>query len=192
MTDRFKGTARPMSPQIAQFFQSFFRREDAILDVGAGAGALLWGDAVGIDLDVGFVVGAGKRFVQGDVGGVLPFKNGVFDGAIAKDIIEHVEQPLLLMQELKRVTKPGARLVIVTPRGIPRAVYADYTHRRGFTRGAIRMLMEDSEWKVEKLTRIGSVPLAGRLKAIRLIPVLLKIPVVGHYFGTNWLVVASR
>ena len=192
MADRFKGTARPMSPQIARFFQSFFRQEDAILDVGAGAGALLWGDAVGIDLDVGFVAGTGKRFVQGDVGGALPFKDGVFDGAIAKDIIEHVEQPLLLMQELKRVTKPGARLAIVTPRGIPRAVYADYTHRRGFTRGAMRMLMEDSEWKVEKLTRIGSVPLAGRLKAIRLIPVLLKVPGVGHYFGTNWLVVASR
>lgn len=181
-----------MSPQIAEFFQSFFDREDAILDVGAGAGALLWGDAVGIDLDVGFVVGTGKRFVRGDVGGVLPFKDAAFDGAIAKDIIEHVEHPLLLLQELKRVTKPGTRLVIVTPRAIPRAVWADYTHRRGFTRGAIQMLLEDAEWKLEKLARIGGVPLAGRLNAVRLIPTFLKVPGVGHYFGTNWLAVASR
>lgn len=192
MADRFKGTARPMSPQIAEFFQSFFEREDAILDVGAGAGALLWGDAVGIDLDVGFVVGTGKRFVQGDVGGVLPFKDAAFDGAIAKDIIEHVERPLLLLQELKRVTKPGTRLVIVTPRAIPRAVWADYTHRRGFTRGAMHMLLQDAGWKLEKLTRIGGVPLAGRLNAVRLVPAFLKLPGVGHYFGTNWLVVASR
>jgi SAM-dependent methyltransferase len=181
-----------MSPEIAAYFQSFFQREDAILDAGAGAGALLWGDAVGVDLDVGFVVGTGKRFVQADVGSELPFKDAVFDGAIAKDIIEHVTHPLLLLQELKRVTKPGARLVIVTPRAVPRAVWADYTHRRGFTRGAMGMLMQDAGWNIEKLTRIGSVPLAGRLKAIRLVPTLLKVPGVGHYFGTNWLVLARR
>jgi SAM-dependent methyltransferase len=192
MANPYKGTARPMSDDIVDFFRSFFDAKDAIVDVGSGAGALLWGDSVGIDLDTGFVTASGKRFVQGDVGGTLPFRDGVFDGAIAKDIIEHLAKPLLLMQELRRVTKPGSRLVVTTPRAVPRAIYADYTHARGFTRGAIEMLMEDAGWQAETVTRMGSFPGAGRLKAVRHLPKLMKIPGLGHYFGTNWLVVASR
>jgi ubiquinone/menaquinone biosynthesis C-methylase UbiE len=122
----------------------------------------------------------------------LPFRDRSFDGILAKDIIEHLESPQDLIREAGRVSQTGAILVLTTPRAVPRAVWADYTHIRGFTRSALASLLTDSGWTNVSIRRHGAVPLMGRLNLVKHIPTLLSIPVVGHRFGTNWIVVANR
>ena len=45
----------------------------------------------------------------------LPFREGVFDGCVCEDTIEHVPDDDRAVAELARVCRPGARLVIGTP-----------------------------------------------------------------------------
>ncbi|MGH2806786.1 MAG: class I SAM-dependent methyltransferase [Actinomycetota bacterium] len=181
-----------MSQRVALYFRSLFDGVSPVLDLGSGKGDFLWDGAVGVDLDVSGLVGSGHRVVQADAHARLPFVDGAFAGVLAKDIIEHVASPRDVLQEVRRIARPGAVLVVTTPRAVPRAVWADYTHVRGFTRGAIHNLMRDTGWDLVKLSRMGGVPLAGRLDAVRHTPKILAIPGIGHYFGTNWLAIARR
>ncbi|MCW8848809.1 MAG: methyltransferase domain-containing protein [Melioribacteraceae bacterium] len=45
----------------------------------------------------------------------LPFDNNTFDCVIASEIIEHVIDPKLFIEELFRVVKPSGSLIITTP-----------------------------------------------------------------------------
>lgn len=187
------GTARQMSSPVAAYFRDLFSDHEMVLDAGCGEGAVLWSRAVGIDADIGALRVTGHRVVQADLTDMLPFQDATFDGVLAKDIIEHLPDPRSFLAELARVTKPAGRLVLTTPRAIPRAVWADYTHVRGFTKQAITWLLRDSGWALEgHLRRMGGVPLAGRLGIVSWLPTLLRIPGFGHYFGTNWQAIAMR
>ncbi len=50
-----------------------------------------------------------------DLAGPLPFGDESFDGAILKDILEHVPDPVLTVKEVQRVLKP-AGLCLPPPR----------------------------------------------------------------------------
>lgn len=45
----------------------------------------------------------------------LPFADGTFDGIVSLEVIEHMADVLAYLAELKRVLKPGGRIVISTP-----------------------------------------------------------------------------
>jgi len=45
----------------------------------------------------------------------LPFKDASFDGVVAGEVIEHVENPSLLLREINRVLKKNCKLIISTP-----------------------------------------------------------------------------
>jgi SAM-dependent methyltransferase len=55
------------------------------------------------NLDLPVINGAGER---------LPFANASFDLAIAWDVVEHVQDPELLLAELARVLRPGGRVLL--------------------------------------------------------------------------------
>ena len=62
----------------------------------------------------------------------LPFRKDTFDTIILQQVLEHVEEPSVLLNELARVIKPGGRIIISTPQtwGIHEAPrdYYRYTH----------------------------------------------------------------
>lgn len=45
----------------------------------------------------------------------LPLKNNTFDMTISNHLIEHIEEPFLLLKEMVRVTKPDGLIQITTP-----------------------------------------------------------------------------
>lgn len=182
-----------MPDEVALYYRSLFPRACLVLDVGCGRGDFLWPGAVGLDLDHAALLHARhKHVVEGSAAVRLPFRESVFDGVLAKDVLEHLQNPRFLMDELWRVTKPRGQLVLVTPRGVPRAVWADYTHVRGFSRSALQALLQDAGWTLLKLHRMGGVPFAGRFGLVGAIPKVLAIPGLGHYWGTNWQAIARR
>ncbi|MPY94755.1 MAG: methyltransferase domain-containing protein [Acidimicrobiia bacterium] len=124
--------------------------------------------------------------------GHLPFRAGSFTGVLAKDVLEHLVDPVPALALLHDVTAPGAMLIATVPRAVPRAVWDDPTHVRGFTANAVRTAMGLSGWRVRTLGRIGGFPGAGRLGLTPYLELIMKVPGFGHRFGTNWLVRAQR
>jgi methionine biosynthesis protein MetW len=98
-------------------------RSGRVLDVGCGPGVQFAGGApgfqfTGIDIAAESLVQArnhGYETIQHDLNHPLPFADGEFDVAVATDILEHMTEPLRLLQEIKRVVKPQGRLILSVP-----------------------------------------------------------------------------
>ena len=100
-----------------------------ILDVGCAQGnfSLSWAekgfDVTGLDLRKDFLSYAMLKYEKGlflpVVGSVesLPFLDDSFDFVFAGELIEHVAEPLQLIQELKRVCKSDGCILLTTPNG---------------------------------------------------------------------------
>lgn len=93
-----------------------------ILDAPCGEGRL----AVSLQ-DAGHRVVAGDLISQGivphdgilslglDLNSCLPFRDGSFDGVVAIEGIEHLEDPYHLAREFSRVLRPNGLLILSTP-----------------------------------------------------------------------------
>ena len=108
----------------AAFLRPYLRPDMVILDCGCGEAAIALGLAqalrdgriVGVDLDKGSLAIAGGyavamecgnlAFVAGD-GRQLPFRDASFDAVLCHSVLETVADPAKLVEELRRVTKPG-------------------------------------------------------------------------------------
>lgn len=96
-----------------------------ILSVGCGAGADIWYLAgnnfvAGLDFVASGLRVALRHGVAGVVGDLnlhpaLPFQDQSFDLVICKDILEHLLQPLAILEEVRRVLRLGGRVVISVP-----------------------------------------------------------------------------
>jgi 2-polyprenyl-3-methyl-5-hydroxy-6-metoxy-1,4-benzoquinol methylase len=94
-----------------------------LLDVGCGSGERLekmqrlgW-TVSGVDFDEAAVKIAKARELDvycGSIPGVW-FPPETFDVITMNHVIEHVPDPIELLQECKRILKPGGRIVVVTP-----------------------------------------------------------------------------
>jgi SAM-dependent methyltransferase len=62
-----------------------------------------------------------------------PLADNTYERVVAHHIIEHVRQPIALMNELHRVAKPDAEVEIVTPHFSNRCAYADPSHQRALS-----------------------------------------------------------
>lgn len=162
-----------------------------ILNVGSGfTGVTTDSQQVfNLDLDPG-VLQVG-RSAAGDAA-KLPFSSGTFHGAILKDVLEHVTDPVAVLVELSRVMRPEARIIVTVPRAIPRAVWADPTHMRGFTKRSIGWTLEMGGWSLDgRVDRVGSIPGAGHLPfLLEHCHQILRLPGLGHLLGLNWIAVA--
>ena len=93
-----------------------------ILDIGCGDGVLLSliknAALYGVDLDqtsldyAATKVKAKFLLASADK---LPFKANFFDVVLATEIIEHLDQPKLMLMEIQRVLKSDGRLILTTP-----------------------------------------------------------------------------
>lgn len=70
-----------------------------------------------------------NRCVQGDR---LPFDDDTFESMLMHHVLEHLPQPLPVMQELWRVAKPGCRLLVAVPYGSSDNAFEDPTHVRQY------------------------------------------------------------
>jgi len=62
-----------------------------------------------------------------------PFRDDAFDEVVAVHVIEHLPDTIRTMEELHRVTRPGARILIEVPHYKHANAYRDPTHVRFFS-----------------------------------------------------------
>jgi len=137
--------ADPWMQQIARRTLSFLalRAGTRVLEVGCGTGVFLpvlaravapTGQVVGIDHSGTFLEDARRRLVDVEWASLvtvqqadayhLPFATASFDAAHAEHVLEHLDDPDAVLEEVRRVVKPGGWIVV----GEPHLLGSDFDH----------------------------------------------------------------
>ncbi|HJU56720.1 MAG TPA: methyltransferase domain-containing protein [Pyrinomonadaceae bacterium] len=82
----------------------------------------------------------------------LPFRDEAFDVVLCTEVLEHMHTPALALLELRRVLRPGGKLLLTTPFAFP-IHYAPTDYYR-FTRFGLTHLLDD--WEIESLRETTS------------------------------------
>lgn len=128
-----------------------------IVDLGCGRGGFVsicrqqLGGVIGLDNNSAaarICRGQGLPFLLGDVR-ALPFASQSLDVVRAKEIIEHLADPMPMLGEVYRVLRPGGLFLAHVPSQFS-AVYPvgnfwdDYTHVRPLSRLGVQRLLDDA------------------------------------------------
>jgi SAM-dependent methyltransferase len=146
-----------------------FATDAKLLDLGCGTGWMAehFSRYTGLDGSpeaVAAAAGKGRNVRLHDLTERLPFDDASFDGVVLKDVLEHVPDPVAVVNEVHRVLRPGGRVFASSP-DAQRAVWHDYTHRRPFTRKAFRLLFADQGFRVEHVGYESVMPGTGIVSA---------------------------
>jgi SAM-dependent methyltransferase len=154
---RFNCDKALRSPSIKRYFtdkvKGFIQPTDRVLDVGCGAGIFLpilspmCQELTGIDVVPAFVQESERtierfglkntRVMVGQSEG-LAFPDNAFDVAILLHVVHHLADIPGTMAEVKRVTRPGGRIIIYEPNKLNPAIFVMHTVDPN-ERGAIQM-----------------------------------------------------
>jgi SAM-dependent methyltransferase len=149
-----------------------------ILDAGCGSGRNMvelarYGTVTGIELSSTSVQLARER-QAGEVieGSVLemPFADDGFDLAVSLDVIEHLEDDLGALRELRRTVAPGGALLVTVP--AYQWLWSGHDeinhHHRRYTRRSLRQVAEQAGWKQARTTYFNSLllPVAILLRVL--------------------------
>ena len=100
----------------------YLRPGMAVLDAGAGRGVMYPYDYREIAVrmsgaDTDLAVTENESLTDAAIADLsaLPYDDATFDLVFSKYVFEHLERPIAVMRELRRVMKPGAHLLIHTP-----------------------------------------------------------------------------
>ena len=149
-----------------------------ILDAGCGSGRNMIelarrGPVTGVELSQTSVDIARARN-SGEViaGSVLemPFADASFDLAVSLDVIEHLEDDLGALRELRRTVAPGGALLLTVP--AYQWLWSGHDeinhHHRRYTRRSLRAVAEQAGWKQARTTYFNSLllPVAILLRVL--------------------------
>jgi SAM-dependent methyltransferase len=149
-----------------------------ILDAGCGSGRNMielgrHGTVTGIELSEASVSLARSRG-SGEVlaGSVLemPFEDGSFDLAVSLDVIEHLQDDLAALRELRRTVAPGGTLLVTVP--AYRWLWSSHDvinhHYRRYTRSSLQRVAEQAGWQQVRTTYFNALllPLAIVLRVL--------------------------
>jgi SAM-dependent methyltransferase len=133
-----------------------------ILDVGCGTGANLqmlsrFGAAEGVDVSVealDFCRARGLAKVKQGAAESLPFDDNSFDLVTGLDVVEHLDDDVAGLKEMRRVLRPGGRAVLFVPAFMFLwGVQDDVSHhRRRYTLPELKQKLEEAGMSLERAT----------------------------------------
>jgi len=129
----------------------FLRNCRKVLDAGCGRGQFIklnpfGADVSGIDFiesDIDKLKKEGFNVKCVDLKKKLPYKNSSFDGIISSHVLEHIDNPDMMLSEFKRILKKEGILLIAVPNFSFEQFYKDPTHKRPYPKEAIFRLLSD-------------------------------------------------
>ena len=75
--------------------------------------------------------------------------------ALCSEVLEHVDDPGMLLRNAAVYMAPGCKLVVTVPGGPLNAFYTHIGHRRHYTPGELRLLLESCGFQVETARGAG-------------------------------------
>ena len=156
------GRRKIIASFVADICRRVTDRRPRILDVGCGTGANLlmlsqFGDAEGVDISedaLAFCRERGLANVKLGAAEKLPYDDGTFDLVTALDVVEHLDDDLSGLSEMRRVLRPGGRVLLFVPTfmflwGVQDDVS---NHRRRYRLPELRRVLEQAGFEVERTT----------------------------------------
>ncbi len=137
-----------------------------ILDVGCGTGTMLsylaaYGKAQGVDIDeeaIGYCRERGLTDVRLGAAETLPFEDGSFDLVTALDVVEHLDEDVAALREIRRVLRPGGMLLLTVP--AHPFLWGDQDevnlHKRRYVAPQVRERLTGTGFKVLRVTYINA------------------------------------
>jgi SAM-dependent methyltransferase len=149
-----------------------------ILDAGCGSGRNMVelarrGAVTGIEVSDASVSLARERGAGEVISGSvleMPFASDSFDLATCLDVIEHLEDDLAALRELRRVVAPGGSLLVTVP--AYQWLWSGHDevnhHFRRYTRSSLRRVAEEAGWTQARSTHFNSLllPVAVLLRVL--------------------------
>ena len=158
----YTGRRKILAGFVEQICREVTDRRPRILDVGCGTGANLlmlseYGEAEGVDISedaLAFCRERGLDKVRLGAGEKLPYEDGTFDLVTAFDVVEHMDDDLAGLREMRRVLRPGGRALLFVPTfmflwGLQDDVS---NHRRRYRLPELRRVLEQAGFEIERTT----------------------------------------
>ena len=156
----YTGRRKILAGFVEQICRQVTDRRPRILDVGCGTGANLlmlseYGEAEGVDISedaLAFCRERGLDKVRLGAGEQLPYDDGTFDLVTAFDVVEHMDDDLAGLREMRRVLRPGGRVLLFVPTfmflwGLQDDVS---NHRRRYRLPQLRRVLEQAGFEIER------------------------------------------
>lgn len=164
----FVGRRRIIRSFVARLFPDLHanaEKQARILDVGCGTGANLemlseFGVAEGVDVSpeaLSFCQGRGLENVKLGAAEALPYDDNSFDLVTGLDVVEHLDDDLAGLKEMRRVLRPGGRTVLFVPAFMFLwGVQDDISnHRRRYTLKELKQVVTEAGFEVERATYVN-------------------------------------
>ena len=130
---------------------------EKILDIGCGKNKVA--GALGLDIDK-----SANPDILYDLNSYpYPIKDKEFNKIYAKHVIEHVNDPLLFIQECYRILKDGGTIFVEIPHFSSRVAYSEPDHKRFFSYFMFSGLVSKTKFRKvkQKITFYKTFRLAG-------------------------------
>jgi SAM-dependent methyltransferase len=177
----YTGRRKILSSFVEDICSRVTDRRPHILDVGCGTGANLlmlsqYGDAEGVDVSedaLAFCRERGLENVKLGAAEELPYDDGTFDLVTALDVVEHLDDDLAGLREMRRVLRPGGRVLLFVPTfmflwGLQDDVS---NHRRRYRMPELGRVLEQAGFEIERATYANIMffmPILAMRKLMRL------------------------
>ncbi len=136
-----------------------------ILDVGCGTGANLemlsqFGEAEGVDVSaeaLAFCRARGLENVKEGEAEHLPYEDNAFDLVTGLDVVEHLDDDLAGLKEMRRVVRREGRALLFVPAFMFLwGVQDDISnHRRRYTLNGLKQVVTQAGFEVERATYVN-------------------------------------
>lgn len=156
----YVGRRRIITSWVESICREVGKRRPRILDVGCGTGANLqmlakFGVAEGVDVSaeaLDFCRARGLGRVRQGAAESLPYEDAQFDLVTGLDVVEHLDDDVGGLSEMRRVLRPGGRALLFVPAfmflwGVQDDVS---NHRRRYTRAELKDKLSAAGFTVER------------------------------------------
>ncbi len=158
----YTGRRRIISTFVEEICSGIKGTRPRILDIGCGTGANLimlseYGDAEGVDISLDAIAFCHQRGLQNVKHGAaekLPYADETFDLVTGLDVVEHLDDDVAGLREMRRVLKPQGRALLFVPTFMFLwGVQDDVSHhRRRYRLPELRSAVERAGFEIERLT----------------------------------------
>jgi ubiquinone/menaquinone biosynthesis C-methylase UbiE len=183
-------------------------KKAVVLDLGCGRGdnsielALRYSKVIGVDLEGNFEVPKSIKNLKLIKANAekLPFKRNTFDIIFAKDTLHHIHNLGLTLSEVKRVLKPGGRLIVVESNRYNPIFYFHMTRmekHNHFSAGYLKLLLEEHGFTIKKFNHVDSrvypIPNMAIHNLFHFLETLVEnLPLVNQFSSYNVVHVINR